>query len=186
MWLLMLDIKGNVDGLRKYYAFWNQSDRKRQATVRFTCILFSRSVLSSSLQTHGPQNTRHHQLGVYSNSCPDESVTPSNHLILCRPLLLLLLTFPSIRVVSNESTLTIMWQSIRALVSALLMNIQDWFPLGLTSLISLQSKDSQESSLTPQFKSISSLALSFLYSPNLTSINDYWENHSFDYTDLCQ
>ena len=37
-----------------------------------------------------------------------------------------------------------------------------------------------------QFKSISSLALSFLYSPTLTSIHDYWENHSFDYTDLCQ
>ena len=46
-------------------------------------------------------------------------------------------------------------------------------------------RDSQESSLTPQFKSINSLALSFLYSPNLTSINDYWKNHSLDETDLC-
>ena len=41
-------------------------------------------------------------------------------------------------------------------------------------------RDSQESSLTPQFKSINSLALSFLYSPTLTSIHDYWKNHSFD------
>ena len=65
------------------------------------------------------------------------------------------------------------------------MNIQDWFPLALTSLI-LQSKDSQESSPAPQFESISSSALSQLYGPTLTSIHDCWKNHSFDYTDLCQ
>ena len=57
--------------------------------------------------------------------------------------------------------------------------------LGLISfriddLISLQSKDYQESSLTPQFKSINSLVLSFLYGPNFTSIHDYWKNHSFN------
>ena len=55
------------------------------------------------------------------------------------------------------------------------MNIQNWFPLGWTGWISLQSKDSQESSPTPQFKSINSLALSFLYSPTLTSIHDHWK-----------
>ena len=48
----------------------------------------------------------------------------------------------------------------------------------------MQSKDSQESSSAPQFKSISSLALRFLYGTNLTSEHDYWENHSFDYTEL--
>ena len=46
-------------------------------------------------------------------------------------------------------------------------------------------RDSQESSPTPQFKSINSSALSFLYSPTLTYIHDYWKNHSLDYTDLC-
>ena len=46
-------------------------------------------------------------------------------------------------------------------------------------------RDSQESSPTPQFKSISSSALSFLYSPTFTSIHDHWKNHSLDYTDLC-
>ena len=46
-------------------------------------------------------------------------------------------------------------------------------------------RDSQESSLTPQFKSINSFALSFLYSPTLTSIHDHWKNHSLDETDLC-
>ena len=69
--------------------------------------------------------------------------------------------------------------------SVLPMNIQNWFPLGLTGLISLQSMYSQESSPTPQFKSISSLVLSFLYGPTLTSIHDYWKSHSFDYMNLC-
>ena len=64
--------------------------------------------------------------------------------------------------------------------SALSKNIQDWFPLGLTGLISCSPRDSQESSPTPQFKSINSLALSFLYSPTLKSIHDYWKNHSLD------
>ena len=64
--------------------------------------------------------------------------------------------------------------------SVLPMNIQDWFPLGWTGWISLQSGDSQDSSPTPQFKSIDSLVLSFLYSPTLTSIHDHRKNHSLD------
>ena len=70
--------------------------------------------------------------------------------------------------------------SIGASASAAIlpMNIQDWFPLGLTGWISLQSKDSQESSPTPQFKSINSSALSFLYGPILTSVHDYSKNHT--------
>ena len=71
-----------------------------------------------------------------------ESVMTSNHLILCRPLLLQPLTFPSIRVFSNESVLLIRWSKykVSASASVLPMNIQDWFPLGLTGWISLQSK----------------------------------------------
>ena len=65
---------------------------------------------------------------------------------------------------------------VSASTSFLSMNIQDWFPLGWTGLIPLQSKDSQESSPTPQFQSINSSAFSFLYSPTLTSIHDYWKN----------
>ena len=70
-----------------------------------------------------------------------ESVMPSNHLILCCPLLLLPSVFPSISVFSNESILCIRWPKYRVSVSAsvLPMNIQDWFPLGLTDWISLQS-----------------------------------------------
>ena len=71
-----------------------------------------------------------------------ELVMPLNHLILCHPLLLLPSVFPSIRVFSNESFFTSGGQSIGASASAsiLPMNIQDWFPLGLTGWISLLSK----------------------------------------------
>ena len=71
-----------------------------------------------------------------------ESAMPSNHLILCCPLLLLPSVFPSIRIFSNESVLHIRWQSIGVSASSSVppMNIQDWFPLGLTGWISLQSK----------------------------------------------
>ena len=73
-------------------------------------------------------------------------------------------------------------QSIRASASAsvLLKNIQDWFPLGWTVGSPCSPRDSQESSPTPQFKNINSSALSFLYGPTLTSIHDYWKNHSLD------
>ena len=64
--------------------------------------------------------------------------------------------------------------------SVLPMNIQDWFPLGWTGWSPCSLRDPQESSPTPQFKSINSSALSFLYSPTLTSIHDYWKNHRFD------
>ena len=73
-----------------------------------------------------------------------------------------------------------------ASASVLSMNIQDWFPLGLTGLISLQSKElSRVFSNTTVQKHHSSSALSFLYGSTLTSICDYWKSHSFDYMVLC-
>ena len=73
-------------------------------------------------------------------------------------------------------------QSIGASASAsvLPVDIQDWSPLGWTGWSPCSPRDSQGSSPTPQFKSINSLALSFLYGPILTPIHDYWKNHSFD------
>ena len=67
---------------------------------------------------------------------------------------------------------------VSASTSVLPMNTQDWSPLGWTGWISLQFRDSQEFSPTPQLKSINSSVLSFLHSPTLTSIHDYWKNHS--------
>ena len=96
-------------------------------------------------------------------------------------------SLPRIRVFSNESALQSSGQSIRALTSAtvLTMNIQGWFPLGLTGLISLQSKGlSRVFSSTTICKHQFSDAQPF-YGPTFTSIHDYWKNHSFDYKDLC-
>ena len=112
-----------------------------------------------------------------------ESVMPSNHLILCHSHLLLPSIFPSIRVFSNESVLHIRWPKYWSFsfsispsneYSGLISFRMDWLYLlavqgTLKSLL-----------LTPQFKSTNSLALSFLYSPTLTSIYDQWKNHSFD------
>ena len=77
-------------------------------------------------------------------------------------------------------------QGIKAssLASVLPMNIQGWFPLGLTGLMSCSPRSSQKSSPALQFKSIISLALSLLYGLTLKSVHDYWKNHSFDYTDV--
>ena len=92
------------------------------------------------------------------------------------------------QVFSKESVLPSGGPSIgvSASASVLPMNIQDWFPLGWTGWISLQSKGLSRIFSNTTFKSINSLVLSFLYSPTLTFIHDYWKNHSFDYTDLCQ
>ena len=106
-------------------------------------VQFSHSVMSDSVT---PWSTARQASLSITNSRRSpkpmsvESVMPSNHLILCRPLLLPPSVFPSIRVFSNESALRIRWTSTGALASVLPMNIQDWFPLWLTGWISLQSK----------------------------------------------
>ena len=79
----------------------------------FSLVQFSRSLVSNSLRPHGLQHARppcpSPTPGVYSNSCPLSRWQPSNHLILCHPLLLPPSIFPSIRVFSNDSTLCIRW-----------------------------------------------------------------------------
>ena len=130
----------------------------------------------------GPLTT-HRPPGKCPLHAADAQPPPSSHLILCRPLLLLPSIFPSIRVSSNESVLQIRWpkywefqlqhQSFQWIFRTGFL--QD----GLVGSLHCP-RDSQESSPTPQFKSINSLALSFLYSPPLTSIHDHWENHSLD------
>ena len=118
-----------------------------------------------------------------------ESVMQSIHLILCRLLPLLPSIFPSIRVFSNESVLHIRWPKCCSFSFSIIlpMNIRDWFPLRLTGLISLQSKGLSVvfSNTTVQKHQLFSTQLS-LYTPTLTSTRDYWKNHSFDSTDLCQ
>ena len=110
------------------------------------------------------------------------SVMPSNHLMLCHSLLLLPSIFPSVRVFSNESALCIRWPKCWSFSfsispsnehSGLISFRMDWLDL-------LAVQGTQESSPTPQFKSINSSELSLLYSPTLTSTHDHWEKHSFD------
>ena len=74
---------------------------------------------------------------------------------------------------------------VSASASALPMNIQSWFPLGLTGLISLLSTGLSRAFFNTTIWSISSLMLSLVYGPTFTAIRDYWKNQSFDYTDLC-
>ena len=111
-----------------------------------------------------------------------------NHLILFCPLLLLLSIFPGIRVFSNESALCIKWPehwsfsfsiSPSSDYSGLISFRIDWFDL-------LSVQGTQEYSPTPQFESINSSEFSPLYGPTLTSEQNYWKNHNFDYLDLCQ
>ena len=121
--------------------------------VSVSSVQFSHSVVSDSLRPHESSlSITNSRSSLRFMSI--ESGVPSSHLILCLPLLLLLLIFPSIRVFSNESALCIRWPSIgvSASSSGLPMNIQSWFPLGWTDLFFLHSRDSQESSPAPQFK----------------------------------
>ena len=105
-----------------------------------------------------------------------------NH-ILCRPILLPPSVFPSIRIFSSESVFHIRWPKYWSF-SFSISPSNDYsglisFRMDCLDLLAVQG-DSQESSPTPKFKSISSSALSFLYSPTLTSIHDHWKNHRFD------
>ena len=112
---------------------------------------------------------------------------PSNHLVLCCPLLLLPSIFPCIRVFSNESAFCIRWPKYWSFSfnispsndhSGLISFRMDWLDL-------LAVQGTLKSFFpTPQFRSINSLVLSFLYSPTLISIHDHWKNYSFDYMDL--
>ena len=119
---------------------------------------------------------------AYPNSCPLELVMPSNHPLLCCPLLLLPSVFPSIRVFSSESVLHIRWPKYWSIsfsispsnkYSRLISFRIDWLDL-------LAVQGTLKSSPTPQFKSINFSALSLLFGPTLTSIHNYWKNHIFD------
>ena len=147
-------------------------------------VQFSRSFMYESLWPHGLQHARllcpSPTPGACSDSCPlsrwchptiSSSVVPSP---------------PTFNLSQHQGLplsqfFTSGGQSIGVSPSAsvLPINIQDWFPLGWTGSPCCP-RDSQESFPTPQLKSINSSALSFLYSPALTSIHDYWKNHGFD------
>ena len=145
-------------------------------------LLFSHSIMSDSLQPHELQHARPPcpppSPGVYSNSCLLSQWCHPNILSSVVIFSSCIQSFPASGSFQMSQFSTSGGQSIgvSASASVLPMNIQDWSPCS--------PMDSKESSPTPQLKSNSSL-LNFLYSPALTSIHDYWKNHSFDSTELC-
>ena len=156
-----------------------QEDQYFSASVHF-------SSLAQSCSTHWPHKSQHTRPpcpsttpGVHPNSCPSSCWC----FVPCRPLLLLSLIFPSIRVFSNESVIHIRWPKCWSFnfnispsneYSGLISFKIDWF------WSPCSPRDSQESSPTPHFKSINSLALSLLHSPTLTSLHNHRKNHSLD------
>ena len=146
-------------------------------TVQFSC-----SIVSNTLWSHEPQHTRPPcpwpTPGVHPNPCALSQWCHPTISSSAGPLLLLPSVFPSIRVFSNESALCISWPKYWSFSFNISPSNEH---LGLIFII----RDSQESSPTPQFKSINSSALSFLHSPALTFIRDHWKNHSLDEMDHC-
>ena len=153
----------------------HRSKSRLLRSVQFNCL-----VMSDSLQPHGLQCARLPCLslapGDCSNSCQlsrwcypaiSSSVTPFSSCPQSFPVQSG--SFPMRHLFSSGD------QSIGASASAsvLLIYIQGWFPLGLTVLISLLPRDSQEPSPAPQFESINSSALSLFYNPTLIMLHDY-------------
>ena len=146
-------------------------------------IQFSRSVVSDSLPPHEPQHARPPYPSptprVHSNSCPLSWWCHSTISSSVVPFSSRLQSFPSSGHFLMSQFFTSGGQNIgvSASASVLPMNIQDWFPLGWTGWISLQSKRLSKESL-PHHNSKASIL--WLYSPTLTSIHDIWKKHSLD------
>ena len=156
-------------------SLWTWCDRGGDGSL---CPEGSFSSVHSVLSKSATPWTAARQASLFINSqsllklMSIESVMPSNHLILCRPLLFLPSIVPSIRVSSNESVLPIRWPKHWSF-SFNISSSNEYS--GLISFridrFDLAGQGTQESSPTPQFKSINSLVLSFFYGPTLTSIH---------------
>ena len=142
--------------------------------------MFSHSVMSNSLQTHGLQHARlpcpSPSPGACSNSCPLSRwchPTISSSVV---PFFSCLQSFPVSRSLLMSQLFASGGQSIGASASTLVfpINIQDWFILGWTGWISLQSKGLSRVFSNTTVQNINSSVLSFLYSATLTSIHEYW------------
>ena len=148
-------------------------------------LFFSHSVMSDSVMSwlqHARVSCPSLSPGVHPNPCPLSRwchPTISSSVI---PFSSCLQPFPASGSFQINQFFTSGGQSIgvSASASVLPINIQEWFPSGLTGLFPCCPRDSQESSPAPHFESISSLMLSIFYGPTLTSICDYWKSYSFD------
>ena len=175
--------------MRKNSEYWRYQSIFSYSTRIFSCSIFSSVQSLNCVRLFVTPWTAGHQASLSITNSQSlltfisiELVVPSNRLILCRPLLLLPSIFPSIRVFSNESALCIRWpkywnfsfsispsNEYSGLIS---------FRMDCLDLLAVQG--TLETYPTPQFKSINSSMLSFLYSPTLVSILDYWKSHTLD------
>ena len=168
---------------------WTERDQHWD-TLQLSCQKWQFTPALLPGKSHGLKHTRlpcpSPTPGACSDSCPLTWWCHPTISLSVVPFSSCLQSFPAFRVYPMSQFFTSGGQStgVSASASVLPMTIWDWFPLGLTGLISLL-QGTLKSLLQHQFKSINSLALSFLCSPALTFIHDYCKNHSFDYTDLC-
>ena len=136
-------IRGKNKMLVEYstQCYWEMIHRKT-VKLQFSSVTQSCLTLYDPMDCSTPGFPVHRQFRSLLKLLSIEPVMPSNHLVLCRPLLLLPSIFPSIRVFSRQSVLCIRGQTtgVSASVSVLPMNIHDWFPFGWTGWISLQYK----------------------------------------------
>ena len=163
--------------------------RGQKGNARWDRIQFSSVQSLSFVQLFATPRIAAHQASLSITNSPSllklmsiELVMPSNHLILCRPLLLPPSIFPRIRVFSNESVLHIRWSKYWSFSfnispsnehSGLISFRMNW-------LVLLAVQGTLKSHLQHHSSTASSSALSFLYSPTLTSIHDDWKNHRLD------
>ena len=147
--------------------------------------------MSNSLQPHGFQKARlpcpSPTPRACSNSCPTSWWYHQTILSSVIPFSSCIQSFPVSRSFQMSQLFASGGQNIgaSALASVLPMYIQLWSPLGWTVLISLQSKGLSKVFSDTTVQKLHQSMLSLLYGPTLTSIHDYWKNHSFDYTDIC-
>ena len=150
-------------------------------SVQFSSVVQSCPTLCNPMNRSTPGLPVHHYSQSLLKLMSIESVMPSSHHILYRPLLPPSI-FPSIGSFQMNQFFTTGSLSIgvSASKSDLPMNIQDWFPLGWTNWISLQSKGLSRVFSNTTVQKHQFFGVSFLYSPTLTSIHDSWKNHRFD------
>ena len=145
--------------------------------------------MSDSLHPHELQNARppcpSPTPRVHPNPCPSSRWCHPT-ISSCHPLLLLPSIFPSIRVFSNESALHVRWPEYWSFSFSISPSNKHPGPISFrwTGWISLQSKGLSRVFSNTTVQKHNSSVLSFLYSPTLTSIHDYWKNHSLNYTDF--
>ena len=151
-------------------------------TIQFSSVTQSCPTLGNPMNCSTPGLQVPHQLPEFTQTHVHRVGDATCHLILCHPLFLLPSIFPSIRVFSSESTLRMKWPKYWSFsfsmipskkIPGLISFRMDWLDL-------LTVQGTLKSLLQHHSSSINSLALSFLHSPTLTSIHDYWKNHNLD------